>query len=138
MSFSDAYLRERSENTDVSGRGNVAATDSATVTLATGKTGWTIFVQFIRVTIITSAAQTLAFQDSAATPVKVQTTDSAPGANAQYEWDFGPNGRQLTEAKDFVMAISAAGLAVHYEFEAYLKQTAIEYINASTTGQKFI
>ena len=141
----DDYSRNRRNYTDVSSKTVlvVAAADTATVTLATAKTGWTIFVQRIMVTILTDAAQTLSFKDSAGTPVVINTTDSSPGAGAQYIWDFGSNGKPLTEAKNLTMVISGAGLAAHYQFEAYMRQTGNEYIAkagsaaAGTAGQVF-
>lgn len=133
----DPYLKHRQDNTNVSGNAVVATADTATVTLATGKTGWTIFVQRIFVTIITSAAQTLTFKDTAGTPKQIEATDSAPGANTHYVWDFGPRGVPLTEAKNFIAAISGAGLAANIGFEAYMKQTGNEYLSNTATGQSF-
>lgn len=142
MSFSDPYLRERSENTDVSGVTDVATADSTTVTLVTAKTGWTVFVQRIHVYILTDAAQQLTFQDNNGTPKVVFRTDSAPGIDTPYHQDFGPKGRTLTEAKNFVMAITGAGLAAHVQYEAFMKQTGRETVqsgigNNTGTGQQF-
>lgn len=141
--ISDAYLRGRLLNTNITGRKNVVAADSGSVALASSKTGWTMYIQRLHVHIITSVAQTATFEDTlAATPVKVAATDSAPGVDTHYDWDFGPEGRELTEAKNFVVTLSAAGLAFHCEWEGYLKQTGVEYVvsgvnNAVTTGQTF-
>lgn len=137
MAFSDPYLRQRQQYTDVSGQTTIATTDTGTVTLATGKTGWTIYVQRLSVTITTTAAETLTFKDSNGTPKPIVATDTNPGANTQYVWDFGPEGVSLTQAKNFVVAISGAGLAAHIEFSAYLRQTGNEYLSATGTGQAF-
>lgn len=134
------YAMNRSQNTDVSSKTPivVAAADTGTVTLVAAKAGWSVHVQRLMVTILTSAAQTLTFQDAAG--VVVERTDSAPGANTQYIWDFGVNGKPLTVAQNFVMVISGAGLAAHIQFEGYLKQTGNEYLRAAGvtgTGQAF-
>jgi pyruvate/2-oxoglutarate dehydrogenase complex dihydrolipoamide acyltransferase (E2) component len=139
----DAYLRQRINNTGINGSAVVAAADSGTVTLVTGKAGWTIYVQRLFVVIITDAAQTLTFKDTAGTPVQVEATDASPSANAEYMWDFTSRGKPLTEAKNFVAAISSAGLAAHIEWEGYMKQTGTEYVagisssSQGSTGQNF-
>lgn len=142
---SDPYLRKRSFFTDVSSNLAIATTDSGTKTLATAKAGYTIYVQRLRVDIVTDAAQHLTFEDSNGTPVVLKVTDNSPGANTEYIWDFGPDGWPLTQAKNFVVAISAAGLGAEILFEAYQKQTATERVASvsniaaagGTTGQDF-
>lgn len=98
-------------------------TTDTTLTLTSAKSAsYTIFIQRIRVSIKTDAAETITFEDSAATPVFVQKTDSRPGANTHYFWDFGPKGKSLTAGKNLVATFSAAGLAGHIEWEGYQKK----------------
>lgn len=125
---SDPYLRKRSFFTDVSGNHAVGTSDTANFTLATAKAGYTIFVQRLRVDVITSTTATLTFEDTNGTPVVVKATDASPGANTEYIWDFGPDGWPLTQAKNFIGVISASGAAYEVLFEAYQKQTATERV----------
>lgn len=131
----------RARGSDISGNLTfTTATDDTT--LVTGKTGWTIFVQEIVVTFVTSAAPTITFEDSTAvTPTFVAVTDASPGVGTQYRFTFGAVGKPLAEAKNFVANFSATGLAGHMEWLGYLKQTGVEYLRGSGTigtGQSFI
>lgn len=135
----DAYLKKRQDNTDTSGTGEFAAGDSTDVALVTSKAGWSVFVQKLRVTVKTSHAATLTFE-SVGTSAYVEKTDTTPGDNTQYIWDFGPLGRQLPVGENFELDFSGAGLAGHYEHESYLKQVGSEYIRGAGTvgtGQAF-
>lgn len=100
-------------------RKDIAAGDSGTISLVTARSSlFTIYVERIDVTIKTTAAQTITFQDTNGTPVWVEATDTNPGANTKYTWEF-PGGRKLTIGKDFVAVLSGAGLAAHIEIFGY-------------------
>lgn len=102
-----------------SGRKDIVAADSGTISLTAAKSAlYTIYVERIDVTIKTTAAQTITFQDTNGTPVWVEATDTNPGANTKYTWEF-PGGRKLTLGKDFVAVLSGAGLACHIEWFGY-------------------
>ena len=131
---------QRALCTDISGTGVIAAA-GGDQTLVTGKTGWTIFVQRIIVYITTDAAQSMSFEDDNSTPKQIANIPASPGDDTRWDFDFGARGVPLTEAKDFELNVSAAGLAAHFEWEGYMRQTAVEYIrNAGVigTGQAFV
>ena len=107
-------------------RGSVdfITTDDTDLTLITAKAStYTIYVERIDVTIKTDAAQTLTFEDSAASPTFVEKTDASPGANTKYVWEF-PGGKPLAEGKNLVMNFSAAGLAGHVQWIGYQRKTS--------------
>ena len=106
---------------DISGS-LVAAASATTSTLVTAKNAnSTIFIQNIVVYVTTDAAQSWTFQDSASTPVVVAAVTTSPGVNTRWEFDFGDVGMPLTEGKNFVMNVSAAGLAGNIEWYGYSK-----------------
>lgn len=119
----DTSTRLRLFHRDISGSLDRLTTDTD-ATLATGKAGHTIFVQRIIVYIKTDAAQSIAFEDDAATPKKIAEVTASPGDETRWDFDFGPYGVPLTEGRDFEMNVSAAGLAFHVEWVGYIKQTA--------------
>ena len=119
----DAYLQARDAHRSANGQLHFTTSD-VTQTLVTVKSSsHTIFIQKLYVTIKTDAAQTITFEDSNTSPVFVQKTDSSPGANTEYIWDFGPTGVPLTLGKNFVATFSAAGLAGHIEWYGYQRKT---------------
>lgn len=129
----------RSQYTDISGTATVAASDGD-ATLVTAKTGWTIFVQRIIAYITTDAAQSASFEDSNSPAKQIAEIPASPGDNTRWDFDFGARGVPLTEAKNFVLNVSAAGLAMHIEYEGYMKQTGTEYLlpaGTAGTGQVF-
>lgn len=130
--MNDGYLRNRRYHRDMSTSLRVAATDVDT-TLITGRTGQTVFVQRIIVYIITDAAQSWSFEDSNGTARVIATVTASPGADTRWDFDFGPEGAPLTEAKNLVLNVSAAGLAGHIEVEAYMKPTAALTANVAGT-----
>ena len=135
----DDYARFRRDFTNVSGHLAVAAATDDT-TLATGKAGWTIFIQRISFLIETSTSATASFEDSNGTAVLLAITDASPGVGTQYVWDFGPRGKPCTEGKNFQVDFSATGLAGHIEYDGYMKQTGNEYLRGPGTvgtGQVF-
>jgi len=117
------YARKRIIFRDASTTANFAATDGNT-TLITGKTNNTVYVQRIIVTIKTSAAQAITFEDSANTPIYVAKIPASPGADTRWDFDFGPEGKALTSAKNLAMDMTA-GNAGHVEVLAYFKPDAV-------------
>lgn len=79
----------------------------------------TVYVQRIVVTIQTSAAQSITFQDTAGAPVYVAKVSSSPGTDTRWEFNFGPKGLPLTLGKDLVAVFSSTGLAGHMEWNTY-------------------
>ncbi len=129
----------RAQYTDISGSSALAAA-GGDATLVSGKTGWTIFVQRIIAYITTDAAQSASFEDDNSTAVQVANIPASPGDDTRWDFDFGARGKPLTEAKDFELNVSAAGLAMHFEWEGYMKQTGNEYlrgVGVAGTGQVF-
>lgn len=108
----------------LSGRGRngslifTAATDDTTLITATNSTH-TLYLQRLIVWITTSVAQSLTFQDSAASPLVIAVVPASPGANTRWEFYFGARGIPLTLGKNLVANFSAAGLAGHLEWNAY-------------------
>lgn len=103
----------------------IAATDTGTkVLIAAALANFTLYVQKIIVSVFTDAAQTLTFQDSNGTPVKIGATKASPG-NGALTIDFGPEGVPLTVATELDAVISAAGLACQIHAEGYYRQTGV-------------
>lgn len=113
------YVWKRKTFQDKSNSTVFAATDG-NLTLVTGRTGYTLYVQRIIVTVKTSAAQTITFEDSANTPVYVAKIPASPGVDTRWDFDFGPEGKPLTSGKNLAMDMTA-GNAGHVEYLAYLK-----------------
>ena len=109
---------------DISGELTVAVGTGDT-TLVTVKASHTIFIQRIIFFVTTDAAQSMSFEDSAGTPVQVAEIPASPGDNTRWDFDFGDEGLPLTEAKNFVMNVSAAGLAGRLKWYGYQKRTAV-------------
>ena len=97
----------------------VAATDGDATLITAGSTTEQIFITKIVVTIKTSAAQTITFEDSASSAVYVCKVPSAPTVDTQYTYNFGERGFGLTVGKDLVMNVSAAGVACSIVWEGY-------------------
>lgn len=111
---------------DVSYDRDLLITDTGTLTAIAAKTNYTIFVQAIVVNVTTDAAQTLTFQDTAATPIVIAKTRSSPGLGPVDESvDFGPEGKALTVSKGLSIVISGAGLGAAIKVIAYRKLTGI-------------
>lgn len=115
----------RTRYKDISGSTVLATGDnlSATArTLVALKAGYTIFIQRIEVNVNTDAAQSLTFQDNAGTPVVIASVKASPGVGP-IPIDFGPEGRALTEGKQFDLKNSAAGVGADITWVGYLKPT---------------
>ncbi len=93
-----------------------AATDDTTLITAVDSSH-TIYVQRVIVYITTDAAQSISFEDS--TGVKICKVSTSPGVDTRWDFYFGPKGRPLTAGANFVMNVSAAGLAGHVEWQCY-------------------
>jgi hypothetical protein len=102
-------------------------------TLASCRYGHTIYVQRVIVYITTDAAQSWVFEDESAT-VKVCEVPASPGDETRWDFDFGDEGKPLTEGEDLVLNASAAGLAGHIEYYGYMKQTATISAAQSASG----
>lgn len=100
---------------------DLGTTDTGTVTLKTGRASHRVFVTRIVVSVLTTAAASITFQDSAGTPVKIATTPASPALGA-LTWDFGEDGTPLTEGTHLVASLSAAGLAARIHVEGYLRR----------------
>ena len=110
---------------DVSGDTTLAAA-GGDATLVTAKDAYhTIYIQRIVVYIVTDAAQSMAFEDSNGTPKKIFEVTSSPGDETRWEAVFGEKGVPLTEGKNFLLNVSAAGLAANITWEGYSKLTAV-------------
>ena len=110
---------------DISGDTTLAAA-GGDATLVTVKDVYhTIYIQRIVGYITTDAAQSIAFEDSNGTPKKIFEITASPGDETRWEAYFGDRGVALTEGKNFVLNVSAAGLAGHFEWEGYSKLTAV-------------
>lgn len=115
----------RTRYKDVSGRTTLAAGDNLSAagrTLVALKVGYTTYVEKIQVNVITDNAATLQFKDSAGTPRVIAGTKASPGIGP-ITFEFGDEGIPLTEAKDFNLWNSAAGLAAEIYWEGYQKPT---------------
>ncbi len=100
----------------------LAATTAAAVALIAARTGFTVYIQKIVISVTTTAAQTVILADSAGTPVVVAGLAASP-ALGPYTWDFGPEGTPLTADTGLTYTLSAAGLAMRIHVQAYYKQT---------------
>lgn len=119
----DRYQQKLSAFTNVSTAFNLAATATGTKKLISAITGYIIYVQKISVSVFTSAAQSLTFQDNAGTPVVVGFMPNSQ--TAPFLIDFGPEGYPLTESKELDMVISAAGVGAAIQITAYARATGV-------------
>lgn len=120
----DLYFFNRSFYQDISGTLIVAAATGDT-TLVTGKANQTIYIQRIVVYITTDTAQSFSFEDSNGTPRQVAVVTTSPGDDTRWDFDFGGDGMPLNEGKNFLLNVSAAGLAANIAWEGYMKLTAV-------------
>lgn len=118
----------------------VAATDDTTIITAKSAKH-TIFVQKITVDITTYSAKTWLFKDSAGTPVPVAAISipaaavALPSESNSIVFDFGPKGIALTEGKNLLLDVSAAGAAAFVHVEAYEKLTGVLAYDAGASSQ---
>lgn len=110
---------------DISGDTTLAAA-GGDATLVTVKDAYhTIYIQRIVVYVDTDAAQSIAFEDNAATPKKIAEVTTSPGDETRWEFTYGERGIPLTEGKNFALNVSAAGLGADIVWEGYSKLTAV-------------
>lgn len=117
------YVRRRLIFQDLSTNKTFVATDG-NLTIVTGRSSYTVYVQRIVVMIKTSAAQAITFEDSAGTQVYTAKIPASPGADTRWDFDFGTEGYPLTSGKNLMMDMTA-GNAGHVEVMAYLKPDAV-------------
>lgn len=122
--MSEPYRRLRSFYQDISGSLRATTTTDDTPLVVVRNANSTIYIQRVIAYITTDAAQSWTFQDSANTPLVVCTVTTSPGVDTRWDFDFGPNGVPLTEGKNFVLNVSAIGLAGHIEWNGYQKLTS--------------
>ena len=123
MSFDEGRYREIYE--DVSGT-QVMGTGTGDTTLVTVKANHTIYVQRYSIQATTgSAAKTWSLEDSAGTPISISGSLDMATAPANYEKFYGAEGVALTEAKNLVLNVSAAGAAGIVTWTGYQKLTVV-------------
>ncbi len=114
----------RSHYQDVSGQLTATASTDDTTLVTVRNANSTIFVQRVIVYITTDAAVSWSFEDSANTPIKVCKVSTSPGVDTRWDFDFGDIGHSLTEGKNFVLNVSATGLAGSISWYGYSKLTS--------------
>ena len=128
--MADGYLTNRTLFQDKSTAVVLSAASTTQDNVLTGRTGHTLYVQRIKVSVTTDAAQSWTFQDDNSSARVIAVTPTSPGVG-MLEWDFGAEGVPLTEAKNLDISVSGAGLAGIVMLEAYLKQTSTLSMTAS-------
>lgn len=120
----DAYTRERLLYQDVSGTLDVTTSTDDTTLITVRNATHTIYIQQIFVFIKTDAAQSLSFEDSNSSAKKIFGVSASPGLNAKFSMDWGPRGITLTEGKNFLLNVSATGLACQITWYGYQKMSS--------------
>ena len=123
MASSGDYLYFRKIHRDVSTELTFTASTDDTVLITATSASHTIYVQRIIGYITTDAAQSIAFQDTAGTPVKIAEITTSPGDETRWDFDFGEEGTPLTVGTNLNMNVSATGLAGHVKVYAYQRIT---------------
>ena len=109
---------------DISGDLAVAAATGDSTLVTVRNTSHTVYVQRIIFYVTTDAAQSMSFEDSNSTPKQVANIPASPGDDTRWDFDFGEEGIPLTEGKNFLMNVSAAGLAGNLKWYGYQRITA--------------
>jgi hypothetical protein len=115
---------------DVSAQAQTVAADSGVKALIAGRTGWTVYVQKIRINVTTTAAQTATVRAATTETVVLATVPSDPGIGVR-EFDFGEDGWALPSGEGLEQSLSAAGLAFAITVQAYMKLTPNTAITAA-------
>lgn len=116
--------RNRSLFRDISGSTVLAAGDDLSTNarvLVALAAKYSIFIQKITVNVLTDNAAQLIFEDNG-TPVIIAKTKVSPGVGP-IVFDFGEEGRQLTEGKQFELKNTAAGLVADISWLGYIRPT---------------
>lgn len=122
--MSDAYLRKREFYESVVADKTATAGADPSGQLVADKLLHTLFVQLITASITTDAAQSWTFRDRNGTPVPVAVVKVSPGLG-MVRFDFGAEGKAMTEEKGLDLLASAAGLAGVIHVEGYRKLTKV-------------
>jgi hypothetical protein len=115
------YTKNRVVFKDASTNLVVLAGTGDTTLITARNTSHTVFVQRIIAYITTNAAQSWSFEDSAG--FQIAEIPTSPGDSTRWDFDFGPRGVPLTAGANFLLNVSAAGLAGHIEVDAYQRFT---------------
>lgn len=119
--LSDEWYRQ--VNQDISGHLAATTTTDDTTLVTVRNANSTIYIQRVIVYITTDAAQSWAFEDSNSSAKAVCKVTTSPGVDTRWDFYFGPRGLPLTEAKNFVLNVSAVGLAGTIEWYGYQRIT---------------
>lgn len=114
----------RRQHQSISGNLVVAAADGDATLVTCKGAAYTIWIQKIIAYITTDAAQSWAFTDSNGTPKAIAKVTTSPGVDTRWEFDFGDVGVPCTEGKNFLLDVSAAGLAGHIEWLGYQRESS--------------
>lgn len=98
-----------------------AATSNIDGVIAVKNLNYTLFIQKISYNVVTSAAQSVSFEDSG-TPLKIATVPASQ--TTPIVFDFGPKGVALAQGKNLNIK-NTAGPAAEIHIEAYEKRTAV-------------
>ena len=109
---------------DVGGTLKVATTDGDQTLVTAPNANYSIFIQKLWVMVTVDAAQSWSFEDSNGTPRVIGKIIASPGVGLQEVIPWTPQGVQLTEGKNFVLNVSAAGLEGTIHWEGYARMTA--------------
>jgi len=115
---------------DISGELTLAAADGDATLVTVRNASYTIFIQRIVFAVTTDAIQSCTFEGTGGTPIIFGIVTS-PGIGVR-EVNFGAEGVPLDEGDNFLLDVSAAGLAGQIAWEGYQRLTAI--ISASSGG----
>jgi hypothetical protein len=119
------YTQKRIFYQDISGN-LILGTGTDDTTLVTARTAsHTVFIQKAHIQITgASNGKTWQLVDSASTPVQITGPFPTDTDGSHYDMDFGPVGVPLTEGKNLVVDVSAAGAAGVITWEGYSRITS--------------
>lgn len=135
MASGGDYLYYRRVYQDVSTELAVAATDDDQTLITVKNANYTIFVQRIIAYITTSGAFSWSFEDSNSPAKKIAGVTNPPGVDTMWTFDYGEEGLPLTQGKNLLLNVSAAGLAGQIKVYAYQRQTAVVHSTAGASLQ---
>ena len=130
--MSDGYEKFRTFYQDFSGNQVVGTGTGDTTLKSVRNTSHTIFVQKVHVQVTgASAGKTWQLTDSASPVREVTGPFPTDTDGSHYDMDFGPEGVPLTEGKDLLLDVSAAGAAGIVTWEAYQKLTSVVAVGSA-------